>query len=94
MHNYDDQGTKRCGNIFRLFVVQGESQQCFYNQTGTTIPETDTEARIGFYCSIQIHMYSILTMQVRTRRIGEIKLSIPNPTDQPCSLLNEQSKSR
>ena len=24
-------------------------------------------------------------MQVRTRRIGEIKLSIPNPTDQPVT---------
>ena len=84
-HAYDDQGTKRCGNIFRPFVVQGDRVKADEVFTITLAPQfqTDTEARIGFYCSTNPDVR--YTSDADTSQIGEIKLSIPNPTDQPVT---------
>ena len=84
-HAYDDQGTKRCGNIFRPFVVQGDRVKANDVFTITLIPQfhTDDEARIGFYSSTNPNVQYI--RDAGTRQIGEIKLSIPNPTDQPVN---------
>ena len=84
-HAYDDQGTKRCGNIFRPFVVQGDKVKANDVFTITLAPQfqTDTEARIGFYCSTNPDVR--YTSDAGTSQIGEIKLSIPNPTDQPVT---------
>ena len=84
-HAYDDQGTKRCGNIFRPFVVQGDRVKANDVFTITLAPQfqTDTEARIGFYCSTNPDVQ--YTNDTGTSQIGEIKLSIPNPTDQPVT---------
>ena len=82
-HAYDDQdGTKRCGNIFRPFVVQGDRVKANKVFTIKLVPQfhTDTEARIGFYCSTNPNVQ--YTKDEGTKQIGEIKLSIPNPTDQ------------
>ena len=82
-HAYDDQdGTKRCGNIFRPFVVQGDRVKANEVFTIKLVPQfhTDTEARIEFYCSTNPNVQ--YTKDEGTRQIGEIKLSIPNPTDQ------------
>ena len=85
-HTYVDQdGTKRCGNIFKPFVVQGDKVKASDVFTITLVPQfqTDTEARIGFYSSTNPNVQYI--SDARTRQIGEIKLSIPNPTDQPVT---------
>ena len=80
----DHDGTKRCGNIFKPFVVQGDKVKANDVFTMTVAPQfqTDTEARIGFYCSTNPDVQ--YTKDVGTRQIGEIKLSIP-PTDQPVT---------
>ena len=85
-HAYGDQdGTKQCGNIFRPFVVQGDKVKANDVFTIKVVPQfhTDTEARIGFYCSTNPNVQ--YTKDEGTRQIGEIKLSIPNPTDQPVN---------
>ena len=84
-HAYVDQGTKRCGNIFRPFVVQGDKVKANDVFTIKLAPQfqTDTEARIEFYSSTNPDVR--YTNDAGTRRIGEIKLSIPNPTDQPVT---------
>ena len=84
-HAYDDQGTKRCGKIFRPFVVQGDKVKASDVFTITLVPQfqTDTEARIEFYSSTNPNVQ--YTSDACTRQIGEIKLSIPNPTDQPVT---------
>ena len=82
-HAYLDQdGTKRCGNIFRPFVIQGDKVKANDVFTITVMPQfhTDTEAKVGFYSSTNPNAQ--YTTDVDTRKIGEIKLSIPNPTDQ------------
>ena len=79
-HAYVDQdGNKRCGNIFRPFVVQGDKVKASDVFTITLVPqfETDIEAKIGFYCSTNPNVQYITDAD--TRKIGEIKLSIPNP---------------
>ena len=83
---YDDQdGTKRCGNIFKPFVIKGDKVKANDVFTMTVAPQfqTDTEARIGFYCSTNPDVR--YTSDAGTSQIGEIKLSIPNPTDQPVT---------
>ena len=84
-HAYDDQGTKRCGDIFRPFVVQGDRVKANDVFTMKLVPQfhTDTEARIGFYCSTNPKVQ--YTSDAHTRQIGEIKLSIPNPTNLPAT---------
>ena len=84
-HAYNNQGTKQCGNIFRPFVVQGDKVKANEVFTIKLVPQfhTDTEARIEFYCSTNPNVQ--YTKDEGTRQIGEIKLSIPNPTDQPVT---------
>ena len=85
-HAYGDQdGTKRCGNIFRPFVVQGDRVKANEVFTIKLVPQfhTDTEARIGFYCSTNPNVR--YTNDEGTSQIGEIRLSIPNPTHQPVT---------
>ena len=85
-HAYVDQdGTKRCGDIFRPFVIQGDRVKANDVFTIKVAPQfhTDTEARIGFYCSTNPDVR--YTNDAGTSQIGNIKLSIPNPTDQPVT---------
>ena len=79
---HDPDGTKRCGNIFRPFVIQGDKVKANNIFTIVVVPQfhTDTEAKVGFYSSTNPNVR--YTTDVDTRQIGEIKLSIPNPTDQ------------
>ena len=80
----DQDGTKQCG-IFKPFVKQGDKVKASDVFTITQTPQfhTDTEAKIGFYCSTNPNVQ--YTCDADTRWIGEINLSIPNPTDQPVT---------
>ena len=82
---HDPDGTKRCGNIFRPFVIQGDKVKANNIFTIVVVPQfhTDTEAKVGFYSSTNPNVR--YTTDVDTRQIGEIKLSIPNPTDRPIA---------
>ena len=82
-HAYDDQdGTKRCGNIFKPFVIKGDKVKANDVFTMTVAPQFQTDkAWIGFYRSTNPDVQ--YTSDAGTSQLGEIKLSIPNPTDQP-----------
>ena len=82
----DEDGKKRCGNVFEVFVLKGEViKDEVYKATQIPYSQKNTQSCIDIYSTTDdgVQYTKDKNGELTVRKIGELVLDIPNPDNIP-----------